>query len=587
MAPKLWSKIKFFYSKDDQSEERWRPTSKAEYLQAALKLQDQPEPQKDGHESPQDCVDALDNPDEIVVPKIKRRRRPKLAAAETQKNMKTRAAKGWLTIVMRSPASSQAGRRVSNAAASEHLEIIECYLMDKAPTTAVQRLAPISLMARWFDANAEGWPPSEEAIVRYVTCNLSVTAAKTSMTRLLEAVKFMAGTFQYAKSTMCVGESRYLAGKALQQLMLMPRIKKTKALTLEFLSRLEHYYLHADITVELKMVAGGLLFLAYYRIRFNDADEVIEVIFYMDRITAEVRDTKTSGVREVVILMTPAKTLTNEDWLEDFFQWREQQGAPLGGSWPLFPARDGDEWIKQQCKVADVNEVFWAIQIQLYPLGSPPERKTSHACKHAMLDAAAVWGLDKPTRRCLGYHKDPTSRAVDTYAPSTQIVPVRRLGEMIEAYSEGKFDPDATRKPMARKMMAAKHNEMSAGGDTSSDQESASEAEQQEPSEEVRQRVQEEIVDACSRVVTPTDQRYMNLNNNKIHCGREGDETLTACGNPIGLNIVPMATGEELEQIDIEFICQNCFGRSLEKRQAVARRMSKPAEPLCDNLQVK
>ena len=136
-------------------------------------------------------------------------------------------------------------------------------------------------------------------------------------------------------------------------------------------------------------------------------------------------------------------------------------------------------------------------------------------------------------------------------------------------------------------MVAAEEKELAAQEDSSSADSSAVSLHEVEPAEEVRQLVEEEIADACMTTVVATDQYFVNLNNSKIHRGRQGDASLTACGNPIGSNIMPMASGEELDEVSPQVLCMNCFGRSLEQRRVVAMRLSETTEPLACDLRVK
>ena len=582
----------------DEEDRLWRPDSAGALRTAldfneslsALPLQvtdDSAHMPSLAHQSEQDGLfDFLEDAEPDIV--IKKRKKPRMTAGETQVALKARAAKGWLRVILINPKASQAGRKAVAVEDSGdlRLDVILCYLEDKAPNTAIQRLAPVSLLANWSQQCIQHWPPNEETLGRYMQETASKSIAKTTYTRLIESVKFMAGVFQFAKSLLVEYDSRYLNGKALRQLKLMPKPVKAKALSLEFVAQLEHFFLHTKVVVELRMVAGGLLILVYFRIRFSDADEILEVVMFEDRITLQVRETKTSLVRQLVILMTTVNTLTGEEWFEEFQEWRSSQGAPLADGWPLFPTRANGRWEKVQCRVDDINELFWVIQLRICPAAAQALRKRTHSCKYAFLDAAVIYGISKPARKCLGYHKDSSDRSVDTYAPSTQIEPVRQLGQMVKDYSLGIFDPDRLRRPRAKQVVTARQSELTAQSSSSSEA-SADEDEEGEPTMEVQELAAEQIVEAINDEPTPSDLTYLNVLNNKVHKGRINDLTLTWCGNPIGTNIVPMSSGAELGEIDVELICQNCYGRSLAIRQAVARRLSEPTEPLETDLAVK
>ena len=65
--------------------------------------------------------------------------------------------------------------------------------------------------------------------------------------------------------------------------------------------------------------------------------------------------------------------------------------------------------------------------------------------KATLLSWAAKYGLDKATRRTLGYHADPADKAVETYSRDAMAAPLRHLDRVLEAVRRGAFDPDATR----------------------------------------------------------------------------------------------------------------------------------------------
>ena len=583
-----WQKVMPWFCRDEEEEEE--PVTLSERCRKARSLAIKAAASQPLSAESNDIVAAeieYEFQDHDEASPTNKSKRAKLSPMETSSQMKTRAIKGWLPIIMKNPQCSKAGKRMDGLAVDGQLQILARYVADKAGSTVMQRLGPIALLSKWNDLNISGgWPPTEEMVIRY-TESIDANAAKTRVMRLLESIKFMAGSFQFPRSVLEIGDSRYLAGMALQRVQEMPKLRTMKALTLEFICRIEHMLSEA-LTVTIRMVAGGILILVYFRSRINDADIILSFCFFETRICMEVQDTKTSRCREVVILMSPVATLTGKKWLEEFFIWRQDQGAPLGEGWPLFPSRKGSSWIKSQSRTADVNEIFWSLQVRLNPL-SIPERKTSHACKHALLDAAVIFGIDKQSRQALGYHKDAKNKSVETYAPSTLLAPILKLDEMIIEYAAGRLDPDKIRTPKPRKLLVAHEAELDMGAHDQSSSVTSSQEESEggsEASAEIQDIAQEEIAEACTAEVQISERLFINMSNNKRHKGRINDDTLTACGNPLGTNIIPLAAGMESEEVDAKFICSNCFGRSIEKRKAIARCMSDPTEPLINNLKV-
>lgn len=592
-----WSSRISWFAEEEEREDTGRPASAArssalQALKAARKHETaveifELEVAVAGTEAPEADLFGFDDLESMPLFKRGKKSKPSLSPAENKQSMMKRAIAGWLMIVRRDLKCSRAGVRLSEEPEVEHLAIIETYLADKAAATAIQRLGPMALFAKWCDIAIEGWPPNEKILIKYVQGTMAKFDVRTKVKRFLEAVSFMGGTFQFSRSVIEASQSRYLGGIALQKTMTMPKRRRAKALHLDYVCQIESFFMHFKVHVVVKMVAGSILLLIYFRARVNDGDVIVSFVMFEDRTEMEVFNTKTSDLREVVVLMSPSATLTKLEWMDHLVQWRLEQGAPLGQDWPIFPAWDAvnGQWLKMQAKTGDINEVFWAIQLKLAPMHCPEVRFTSHSCKYTFLDALVIYGMGKYERLALGYHKDATNKSLETYAPSTLLGPLKILNAMVIKYSNGEFDPDAPRRPKKKRTpVAAQLNELNDDSDSSAAVCSDQEQETDEPTQEIQQVFDEEMASSCTEKVVADETIYLNTKNDKRHKGRVGDPTLTACGNWIGANIQRMASGCDLEVVHEKFICGNCFGRAIEKRRAVARRMSEPSEPLALNL---
>ena len=69
----------------------------------------------------------------------------------------------------------------------------------------------------------------------------------------------------------------------------------------------------------------------------------------------------------------------------------------------------------------------------------------AHSMKSTLLSWVAKFGLDKPTRRMLGYHAAPKDKSVETYSRDAMAAPLRELDKVLDAVRSGRFAPDATR----------------------------------------------------------------------------------------------------------------------------------------------
>ena len=509
----------------------------------------------------------------------------RLNPSESEVAKKERAAKGWLHVLLKEPLASMAGRKLAKAKEEDRLKIVFRYAADKAPNTLVQRLGPIAFYVRWQEAEEpDGWPPTEDSLARHIETSFHEKTAKTRIGRLLQAVRFL-GTFEFAKAVVHAGQSRYLSGMSTLCLQQMPKRKSAKALKLQFVCRIETAFMTVELSVTIKMMAGAILVLIYFRARISDVDCIYSFEVFESRIEMEVEKTKTSKVREKVTLMAPSVTLTRREWALEYKDWRREQGIPLEDGWPLVPSRCNGLWMKQQAETGDVNQLFAAFQIRLNPGVSSPTVHTSQHCKATFLDAAAIFGITKPDRLTLGYHKNSADNSVNTYAPSTLLGPLSQLSNMVTEFADGKFDPDRQREPVRKARMAATQSDfLQEEASTGASSESSDSEAVEGVTSEAEAEAQAEIAEACITSNEADDRWFLNTTNNRRHKGRLNNVYVTACGNAVGGNIVPLAEGQEESQVDVNLLCKTCFGRSLEKRRTVAIRMSEPAEPLLDNI---
>ena len=493
----------------------------------------------------------------------------RLTAAETKMDLKERATARWLPLLLRDPSASLAGKRLSAALPERHLPIVRTYVAKKSGNTLINRVGPIHRYVRWLDtdgADCDGWPPHEEAVIQFFEACCDERTAKSLISRMIQSITMTAFTFQFCRRTKMISDSVFLEGLAVQNLQMMPPVKSSKGLDLEFVVKQEVAVFYRRLTRVILMTAGDMLFLVYFRSRLGDTEEVLEVVVYECRIEVRVRDTKTGKLRMELVLMAPGATLSGLDWFSSFREWRVAQDAPIGEGWPVFPCLIAGRWTKAQAKTGDINELMSAVAAIM---GWPPN-VTSHRCKGALLEAAVIYGIPEPDRFVLGYHADNSKRAVNTYAPSIQLAPVAKLNGMVLAFAKGKWNPEAVKHPKVR------------GVDHAPDLENMeSESEDEKPSSDVEALAQEEILNSEEMQEEPDDRWCQNIDNGKIHRGSGSTDPRTVCHNPIGEKIV-IIDASEVDELTAN-LCKICFGRTLEKQRETLRRMTEP-RPLIDTL---
>ena len=512
-------------------------------------------------------------------PSKKSRKRTKLkyqlAPAEAKKVLRDKLVKGWTSVIMLKPSASRAGKRASQKATFElQCEVVSVYLEEKSENTMAQRLSPVNAYIVWVDTDViDKWPPNEDLIADYLEDAITSKSGKTKTKRLIEAMTFTAGVFQFGSTMRHIGESKYLGGLAIRALKAMPPRRKAIAFLFEFVCIMEVAIAKRLLTGPLYMVIGVTLNLIYFRARFNDPDLIIRFEVFVDRVEMQVNDTKTSKLNQEVIMMSPTESLTGLDWLAEYRCWRQEQSAPLEEGWPLMPALKDGLWIKSQAKNGDFNVLLNAgLQILGIKI-----RKLSHDCKATFLDAAVAYGLEKDVRYRLGYHVDAADRSLDSYAASNQLLPIKKLSKLIVDYREGDFDPDAMRKSIPVKASTSGSKEGQSDDEQEEDGKSEEGSEGSGAASDIEALAQAELAAASNEDCKVDDRWFENISNGKLHRGRYNETDVTACGNFVGNTLRRMASGLDDYDPTLKY-CQNCFGKTEEKQREMVRRMAEPLE---------
>ena len=115
-------------------------------------------------------------------PKKRKTTAIELSAAETKKELKERATRKWLPIILHDSESSMAGRRLAKAGPDKQLELLRIYVVKKSGNTLINRVGPVLKYFTWThlpEQGGDGWPPDEESVVQYIDRTFNEATAKT------------------------------------------------------------------------------------------------------------------------------------------------------------------------------------------------------------------------------------------------------------------------------------------------------------------------------------------------------------------------------------------------------------------------
>lgn len=215
-----------------------------------------------------------------------------------------------------------------------------------------------------------------------------------------------------------------------------------------------HSVLHNDTDVWNQAFAGMVLFVAYARARWTDAQQASALLFDRDDSGDIIFVEASTGVHKTIHalqhrhqflpLVAPALGVSNDNWAEKWEQVRNQLGMKLGPGCPLLPAPLEDRSFGKRMLSSQECSKWLRALINRQIVIDEQRKITSHSLKCTSLSMLAKRGVSMEDRLILGYHTSPFKVGL-TYSRDAMSRPLMILEKLFAEIRQGKFNPDVTR----------------------------------------------------------------------------------------------------------------------------------------------
>ena len=292
--------------------------------------------------------------------------------------------------------------------------------------------------------------PTQEAMV-YEYIKSRPDGFPSGPRSLLTSISFAFHVFGLSGGNV-VAKSGRIKGLADSHFCSCRKVLQRPPLTSDQTTTLEEVVLCGRRTDYDRVAAGYFLFLIYGRLRYSDA---LFVSSLMSRLKALIlrerwrrlrrQSLLNAKVRHLPISIT-LESLKHPCWVHAWVELRSKNGLHAGVGIPLLPNPvNGGGWSKTPLSVSAAGDWLRA----LLEVGNDPPcdgvRIATHSCKTTLLSMAARYGIDRGSRRLLGYLTASQEKSLVIYSRDELAVPLRKLDETIVAIREQTFLPDVSR----------------------------------------------------------------------------------------------------------------------------------------------
>ena len=338
----------------------------------------------------------------------------------------------------------------SGSAISQQLRMLRDILAGRAPSTLIKRA---NSMLRYFEhlRQAGVRAPGDERVLYAFFCQERDAGAPHSRLRsLVEAIRFtefvfgIGGLCQSLLSRRCIGAA-HGNGTGTR--------KQAAPFTVEQLALLHQVLNDPGGDRWDRMVCGAALCAVYSRSRWMDMQHtdlvsldpaIGEPLFLEMRIKDFKTKKANSWMGGLMEAVAPAIGVVDGNWVQAWWELRQDLAAPLEAGFPLMPAPDilGCATVRP-LGTAEFGSWINMILVKHAKLAEGV-KISSHSCKATLLSFLAKYGASVPDREILGGHSS-RMKSVLTYSRDSLSGPLRVLNAMLLSIRNHEFMPDLSR----------------------------------------------------------------------------------------------------------------------------------------------
>ena len=331
---------------------------------------------------------------------------------------------------------------------------LNAIVASKATGTLEKRGISLRMYGAWFATSGlpAGAALTEPAVYKYAHHLYTDGVPCSRGVALVQALNFLKGLFDVEVST--VTKSSRIKGMNTTSLRTRQAVRQRRPLSVPMVLALEDIVMRdAGAGEPAALVAGAALFATFGRARIGDlrrcnAEPQLDVSGEAGYIETRFFDHKTArpGTRRALPIAAAAYGLRNKPWAQTRLAARRAARLSADDDGSLLPALStAGGWSDKAYTTPEFSAAVRSVLLESGFSHMDLDNIGAHSMKATCLSWAAKHGVEKESRRMLGYHVAPGDRSMETYARDAMARPLRLLDAVLEDIRLKKFDPDATR----------------------------------------------------------------------------------------------------------------------------------------------
>ena len=335
-------------------------------------------------------------------------------------------------------------------------QVLVDIFFNRAPSTILKRCRSMSRMTNYFVDRGRKFPCGEPHVYEFMCVERDGGAPPSRLKGYLEAMTFcrhVLGVSEFEEATV----SRRCQGVAAMDVH--HKVCQAEPLTVKQLEVLHHVLFHNDELWN-RVFAGMLLFCAYARARWSDAQHGEKLIEDMDKsgtcaylevATGVHKTAKALQLRHMYLpLVAPCIGVVDGNWGHEWCRCRKQLGIDSLSDFPLMPAPNAEQEPTVRPLSSSEAGSWMRDLLQIDPMNKQV-KITSHSLKATCLSFAAKRGCTFEDRLILGYHTHSLKMAL-VYSRDGASRPLRVLESILKEIRLGAFCPNDTRSGRLRNL---------------------------------------------------------------------------------------------------------------------------------------
>ena len=406
---------------------------------------------------------------------VKRVRRTQI---RNSTDLRERALVRWKALLDHGLTHFEVGRlllRDANSLRSDESlkQSLDDIFASRATGTLGKRGADLMKYASWAAEQGESaFPVLESMVYRYLCERREAKAAATSAAAFRSALSFAGGVLGLDGALDAAKSSR-VAGICFSEYCKKRPTRQMKPWTVRMVRLLETALDDVGRSIHDRIFIGFNLLSIYGRLRFSDTQKVETISLDLTPdgggyLEATQGPGKTASTKEKKTSMMPiAASATGlgsskVPWAVTYVQLLESEGIVaqervLSPGLLKSPLRLGG-WSDEPVCSSEATAWLRELLCELGCSASELSDRATHSNKATCLSWCGKWGVERSSRKILGYHLDKEDVSMALYSRDLIAPAIRDLDRVLLGIREGLFDPDVTRSGYFAKASLARNS---------------------------------------------------------------------------------------------------------------------------------